>query len=75
MWPRSFVCIMVGYTILRKSKFSFDFNAFETIRGLTAWLAVFLPKIETNYITEYRAIVLISQTYVSNCLKMASKKF
>ena len=67
---------MVGYTTLLKSKFSFDLNAFETVRGSTAWLAKFLPRIETNYITEYRAIVLISQTYVSNfCLKMASKKF
>ena len=57
---------MVRYTILRKSQFSFDFTAFEMVRGSTAWLAVFLPRIETNYITEYRVMILISQTYVSN---------
>ena len=71
MWPWSFVCIMVRYTKLRISKFSIDFNALETVGGSTAWLAVFLPKIETNYITQYRVMILIAQT----CRKMASKKF
>ena len=66
MWPRLFVCIMVRYTKLRISKFSIDFNALETVGGSTAWLAVFLPKIETNYITQYRVMI---------CRKMASKKF
>ena len=51
---------MVRYTKLRISKFSIDFNALETVGGSTAWLAVFLPKIETNYITQYRVMILIA---------------